>query len=295
MDIGIVGGGSIGLLLSSFLSQKHNITIYVKREKQKLALKKHGLVKNDTRIPNLINVLTIQEMKKEDCLFICVKQADIIDVLPKINEKNQQTPLFFLQNGMGHLRFIEKLTQSCFLGVVEHGAYRVNDYTVKHTGKGLIKVAAYKERKSKLERLVTELSTEDFPIIQENDWQNLLAEKLIINAVINPLTALFDVKNGQILTNPHLFKLANKLCTEACLVLNLDCIEQWKRVQDVADNTANNISSMLNDIRNGVQTENEAISGYLLTESKEHIPYTTFIYNSIKVLETKKENYVEYH
>lgn len=295
MKIGIIGGGSVGLLLSSFLSQKHKITIYVKREEQKLALNKHGLVNDGTRIPNLINVLTIHEMKNEDCLFICVKQADIIDVLPLIKQENHQTPVFFLQNGMGHLRFIKNIKQPCFVGVVEHGAYRINDYSVKHTGKGMIKIAVFNGKKNKLKELVSELTAEDFPIVKESDWRNLLAKKLIINAVINPLTALFDVKNGYVLTNTYLQKLARKLCAEACLVLNLDYLEQWNRVQDVADKTADNISSMLNDIRNGVKTENEAISGYLLAESKEHIPYTTFIYNSIKVLETKKGNYAEYH
>jgi 2-dehydropantoate 2-reductase len=44
---------------------------------------------------------------------------------------------------------------------------------------------------------------------------------------------------------------------------------------------------MWKDIKEGRQTENDAISGYLLQHAKMDIPYTAFVYHSIKTLETK--------
>ena len=35
MNIGVIGGGAIGLLVSSYLSTFHDVTVYVYRETQK--------------------------------------------------------------------------------------------------------------------------------------------------------------------------------------------------------------------------------------------------------------------
>lgn len=128
----------------------------------------------------------------------------------------------------------------------------------------------------------------DFPVKTFADWELLLYEKLIVNAVINPLTALFDITNGEILKNVHIQKLANEICGEVSFVLNLDFNEQWNRVQAIAERTGDNVSSMLKDIRGDKQTEIEAILGYIMRQSKEPIPYTSFIYRSIKALEEEK-------
>src|SRR5699024_11364265 len=89
------------------------------------------------------------------------------------------------------------------------------------------------------------LNNISFPVRFCSSWKILLKEKLIVNAVINPLTALFNVKNGVILSNKYLYDIAEKLCFEAAESLNLDFEENWHRVQTIAKKTSENISSML--------------------------------------------------
>src|SRR5690625_967261 len=115
----------------------------------------------------------------------------------------------------------------------------------------------------------------------------MLHQKLIINAVINPLTALFQVKNIEIIHNPYIRSLAKKICKEASDILHLDPDQEWCRIQTIATQTGENQSSMFVDLKRKQPTELEAILGYLLKEKKHKMPYTTFIYESIKALEYK--------
>lgn len=285
MRIGIIGGGSIGLLISSYLCVGHEVTIYVRRMEQKQKINKYGLYRSRNSAPFSVRALCLDEMEKEDCIVVCVKQSQISTILAKINKDYNDTPVIFLQNGMGHIEQLHRVNKTVFLGVVEHGALREEDNVVRHTGKGVIRLAAFrKEDSEKLKNLGRQLTQDSFPVKTATAWRHLLSEKLVVNAVINPLTTLFFVKNGAILHNKHIHQLAKELCREASMVLNLDYRKQWDRVQLVAENTQENISSMLKDIQARRETEIEAISGYIISQSddQEQVPYTTFVYHAVK-------------
>ena len=116
MKIGIIGGGSIGLLISSYFSEFHDVTVYVHRETQKKVIKEKGVTrfkhsKKDKNLSVKQNLYT--NIKEEDCYFVCVKQHQMERLFPLFEDKINQ-PIIFLQNGMGHLKFMKQL-QSRFL------------------------------------------------------------------------------------------------------------------------------------------------------------------------------------
>src|SRR5690606_28378773 len=100
MNIGIIGGGSIGLLLSSYLSKNHQVTLYVHRVEQMNKINEYGvtLFKNSKELPSVqIQARLMTELKEEDCYFVCVKQHHIESLLTLI--KRVTKPIVFLQNG----------------------------------------------------------------------------------------------------------------------------------------------------------------------------------------------------
>ncbi len=288
MDIGIIGGGSTGLLIGCYLAQKHNVTIYVKREQQKRYLNKYGISSLESNETISVRSLLISEMQREDYLIVCVKQHHVSQVIPFVEQTNKEATVIFLQNGMGHIPLLEEMFHPVLVGVVEHGALRKNDHTVEHTGKGVIKLAVFSGSRDELDSVTYYLDQEQFPFKGFSDWKSLLKEKLIVNAVINPLTALFHIRNGELFRNVYINSIACELCRETAIVLELDYEQQLERVQEVAQNTGNNISSMLKDLQENRKTEIEAICGYLIKMSSHSIPYTTFLYRSIKALEEQK-------
>lgn len=102
--------------------------------------------------------------------------------------------------------------------------------------------------------------------IHQPQWQ-----KLVANAVINPLTALYDVANGQIIADPSLRERAARLCAEADIILKaLD--PDWPgqsldNVLTVARATAGNTSSMRADRQRGAITEIDAINGWIVKQA----------------------------
>ena len=58
----------------------------------------------------------------------------------------------------------------------------------------------------------------DFKLRLIADPQSLLWGKLVINAAINPLTALLRVPNGELLSRPSARELMQEAASEAALV-----------------------------------------------------------------------------
>src|SRR5699024_8556284 len=128
----------------------------------------------------------------------------------------------------------------------------------------------------------------EFPFLLHSNYELMLQRKLVINAVINPLTALFRVTNGQLITNPYFKKIMNELYDEIIL-----CLPKIKEVVTISDvehicqATHTNQSSMLKDIIHQRPTEVEAILGYIRNKAREkqlNLPLTHFLYDSIKGL-----------
>jgi 2-dehydropantoate 2-reductase len=291
LNVAIIGGGSIGLLLSAhYLKLDHQVTCYVRKETQKHKLINDGLLMLPEGMTLAVQARTLESIVEHDLYIICVKQTDLSEVLTQVLDLVPKSkPIMFLQNGMSHIPIAKRLIQPVFIGVLDHGAKRIADNIVEHTGVGAIRVGALHPKDQHiLNNYATQLTDDNFPLLIEDNWELIVKQKLVVNAVINPLTALFDVNNGQIVENQHLIVLSKFLCEEACQVLSLDLEYMWEYVQRVAILTKDNISSMRADLNQQRQTEIDAISGYLLTINEKELPYTKFMYHAIKTSEERR-------
>lgn len=291
MRVAIIGGGSIGLLFSYYLNKEHDVVLYVRRQSQKAEIEAKGIVlrKRTDSFHTYINVKGFEEWEKEvpvDLVIICVKQYHLQAVLEKIGLSADQTVLF-IQNGMGHLKFIEKYKLNhVLIASVEHGAYRENDHCVYHRGEGRTKIADYQGHNQEIIRELMGSTVKDFPLAFTDDYKEMLQKKLVANAVINPLTALLKVQNGVLLHNPHYYQVFTMLFKEISHILGLEEEQLYfEKVKQICQNTAQNQSSMLKDLQAGGQTEIEAILGYLIDEAEKkniHAPLITTLFHLIK-------------
>jgi 2-dehydropantoate 2-reductase len=115
----------------------------------------------------------------------------------------------------------------------------------------------------------------------------MLWGKLIVNAGINPITAILRLKNGELLDNAIGKDLLVKTVNEAVAVATQrgNCIFRYREliwllgiklpydnalesVLAVAKATSGNISSMLADVMRGVTTEINAINGVIVNEGE---------------------------
>ncbi|WP_163530392.1 2-dehydropantoate 2-reductase [Halobacillus ihumii] len=284
MEVGIIGGGAIGLLIASHLHEVHNVTLYVKREEQRNRLSREGVSCSSLPHPAPVDVeLFAGQQLEHDLVILAVKQRSLSSIIDNLRT---EAPLLFLQNGMNHLDLVSHLSNPCLIGVVEHGALKESDTAVHHKGLGKILIAPHHGGEV-IEKWAARLSTDAFLFKAEKAYFPIMADKLVVNTVINPLTALFHVSNNMIMDNPSIQSLAKQLCSEACSVLNLSYPDQWDRVAAVACNTGENQSSMLQDIRLGRKTEVDAICGYIVNAGKGEVPFHEFVTEAIHALEIR--------
>ncbi|CEG26720.1 2-dehydropantoate 2-reductase [Bacillus sp. B-jedd] len=291
MKIGIIGAGSIGLLFAAYLQRNFNVTLYTRNEEQADHINVQGvsLLKGVGPFTAKVDAVPLSNgIGEDDIIVIAVKQYQLEPILSRLPAGGNY---LFLQNGMGHLKYLQELdARNIYVGSVEHGAYREDDRTVSHNGKGVTRAAVYKGDPSLLMEFAG-LVPKEFPVHIEEDYYGMLANKLAANAVINPLTAILRVKNGELVSNHHFEKALECLFNEVMGILDLpDKTEKLLMVKGICRNTAENRSSMLKDLEAGRPTEVDAILGYLLEEAKgAETPLLTAYYELIKGMELAAE------
>ena len=172
-----------------------------------------------------------------------------------------------LQNGLGNDAILSKSLglRRVSRGVTTLGATLLAPGVVRSGGEGVITL----ELHSHLATLEEMLRLAGFDVGIVDNIEPVVWGKLIINAAINPITALLRVKNGVLLTNPPAHALMGVLASEVTLVakalgVQLPFLEPRLAVEEVAQRTADNISSMLQDVLRGSPTEVDAINGEII-------------------------------
>jgi 2-dehydropantoate 2-reductase len=99
-------------------------------------------------------------------------------------------------------------------------------------------------------------------------------EKLLVNACINPLSALYRIRNGELAAPPYREQV-RALAVEAARILaaeepSIEVTQAPERVLKVIEATARNRSSMLQDVMAGRPTEIDAMTGALLRIARRH-------------------------
>lgn len=297
MRVSVIGGGAIGLLLTSYMIESGlDVKLYTRTDLQARTINEEGLLlhkMNKTFHYNVIAKSIREEIEESDLIIVTVKQYDLNPILSKLIALQTNPTLMFIQNGMGHIPMVEKLPLrfSVILSVIEHGAIRHSNKELEHTGIGKMKISSYRNSESKINDFKNHLDSENFPVEIESDWYQMVCHKLVANALINPLTSIYRIKNGQLL-KPHFFINMKELFEEVSKILNLDLDNKdqiFQNVIKICESTKENYSSMLKDIENKRTTEIESILGYLIKVSEEKnidVPLIRFLFNSIKGLES---------
>jgi 2-dehydropantoate 2-reductase len=134
-------------------------------------------------------------------------------------------------------------------------------------------------------------------VLPDVAWHNNISpatwRKLAVNCVINPLTALKDCRTAICATIrrrlPHLSEVAAVMEREG---IHTSAENLLFYVDQVIESTAENISSMLQDIRAQRHTEIDYITGYLLKRARAHgiaVPENARLFELVK----RKENEYE--
>jgi len=287
----IIGAGAIGSLMAGLLARSGiRVTLVTRDRAQATLLQTRGITLSglaqfqaSVEACALEDLATVQGV---DLVLVAVK-APALDHLRPILE-NAQAPIIILQNGWGQLDgWPDDLRSRCSQALVYLSAIRREMGHIAWTGQGEIVVAPQAEILSNALNAAGLSSRVDSDIVTEA-WC-----KLLVNSVVNPLTALFAIPNGALLKNTDLLAIADDIVAEGIRVglamglpLSLDlAIARYRRVCEL---TERNHSSMWQDIEHGKPTEIDFINGAIVREGLRYgilTPVNQTMVRLIKFLE----------
>ncbi len=188
------------------------------------------------------------------------------------------TAVLTLQNGYGNAEAIAAAVGAgrVIAGTTAQGATLLGPGRIMHGGSGETHIGELGGGlTARLQKIATCLTRAGIPTIADDNVASLIWGKLIVNVGINALTGITGLKNGELADHEETRQVLALAVEEAVKVadaagVKLPYGDPVEKVLAVAVATAQNRSSMLQDLSGGRMTEIEAINGALVREGERY-------------------------
>jgi 2-dehydropantoate 2-reductase len=310
-QIHVLGLGNLGRLFAHELAMQpnpppiilllHRQTLLDEWEKaeKKIEIKTENIIASSSNYD--VELVSQEQGGTIENLIVATKATNTAKALSSIKHRlTNNSTILFTQNGMGT---VEEVTNAVFpnpstrphylKSITSHGVYSLGPFRSVHAGLANITIGRAilpgqpdTRNPSKSQYLIDRIVSSPGLEAKEVSPQELIRlqlEKLVVNAMINPLTAIFNCKNGELFNRGSIVHLMRLLLAEASQIIQSlpelhndpETASRFSTqkletiVLDVAEKTAKNTSSMLQDVRAGRLTEIDYINGYIVKRGKE--------------------------
>ena len=287
MKYAIVGAGVNGMLPAYLLKKAgHDVQVVTEHEEQAASINEQGIIHGKDR--QYVKAYTdIEQIDPDAFILLTVKYEDLQPILRLLKIRCPSNRIVFLQQGMLFLEKARTLShRHIAAAVLETDCVKLSNTEISfnktaHVTYGLVKG-----------------HMEEFqPLLESSAWQTnwvetieeQLFESLLFSSLIDPLTALMKIRNGELITNPHAYELFRNLYNE--LYLAFPEIESLQPIEKVAAFCAaepERASAMLTDRLAGDPMEVEGLMLYVLNRSKLELPLFKAFYHLLKTVEVEK-------
>ena len=289
MRILIVGAGAVGSLLAARCAAVGDVVELTARPDHAAAVRARGVEVQGTS-PGTFRPTALRGLEdahEPEAVVLAVKTFDLVRAVGELGRRFPRVvPTLLPQNGLG----VETIAERSFrdAGVADPGPFlvrAVNSVPVTLVGPGVVRQAGTGEILLRDPALggvaagatalfVGLLGRAGLPVRLVPDLERELWRKALVNAAINPVTALHQIPNGRLRESPYREE-ATGLLREAQRAAAADGFEFSDAEADeaferVVRATAENRSSMLQDRDRGRPTEVDAISGEIVRRARAH-------------------------
>lgn len=258
----VVGAGALGCVLAALLSRHREVHVVARRGTAS-ALDTQGGIRLEGRAAGLypVQVHRRPAAPRGAAILVAVKAYDLEEALAELASRLDPSHLVVvLQNGLGVRTLAERVLGRPVLRAVTFlAASRLGPGRVVYNAAG----RTYLPRDEGVLALWRSAGLAATPV---DDLARPVWRKLAVNAVINPLSAVLGVPNGALLRSPH---LVEGLVEEMVPVARAagQRLQVRRTTADILAHirrTAQNTSSMLQDLEAGRRTEIDWINGALV-------------------------------
>ena len=300
MKVTILGMGSIGSLLCHYFIA-NNIEVCVAPTKHFPANTNMTYTfsfseLNGKTVLHKTPMATNQYLAETDILICALKSyhccSGIAEVLGRIS---QTCTILLTNNGLGVAEELQdklEITNPVYAMLITMAAKRLTSRHTIHTGNGSNQLGAIQNSNQSNGNALFKTLNKAIPdVIISDDITKSQWTKLAVNSVINPLTAIENVLNGE-LTQAKYQNTINVLIDEFIAVADACNIlfkhdELKHLISTVMTNTAKNSSSMREDVLAKRKTEVDYISGFIERMGRTHniaTPAHSLLLQKVKAL-----------
>ncbi len=309
VKVAVLGAGSIGSLFGGYIALGGLPVTLIGREPHVREIRLKGLTIERTFDGKVIKVkeniyatTEYSEVEDADIILVTVKAYDTASACKCIKPYTSDKHLVIcLQNGYGVEEIAKKVLNSgCEVvrAITSQAAQLSCPGKVLHNGIGdtFIQKPPSVKHAEQLTVLCKALRSQGITVKTIENITSMIWRKLVVNAAINPLATVMNVKNGVLLSSRYLKEILDQVIAELhqlCMrskVLEASMKEMRDIVYRVIRETSNNINSMLQDMKKGKKTEIDFILKPFVELSQKYdvkAPVIASLYNMIKFMEEK--------
>ena len=291
MKVAVIGPGAMGCLYAVKLQRGGSKVYLVDHSHERAArLDKAGITLEADGESSIERVGVVTQVPAGVDLVIVLTKAYSTGTL----RFPPEVPVLTLQNGLGNIEILCSAAGSArvLAGATSEACTLLGEGHVRHVAPGTTTIGAWTSCDTS--GAVGALRTAGFQVEITEAPGQMIWEKVAINAGINPLGAIMNVANGRLLEVSEIRQLMRDLVVEAAKVASTEGYRFSHSLVELAEETcrrtADNVCSMLQDIRNGKQTEIDNISGEILRRAQIAslpTPRTRVIYQLVRGLERR--------
>ena len=276
----LFGAGATGSVFAARLASRYEVAVVARGARletiRRDGLRVVGATEAAVRLPAASSPTELDGFTP-DFVLVTVKATDTASAAAALTPLGRRAVRVSLQNGLGNEETLADSGHPVLGAVSNNGATLRDDGEVFHAGLGEVILGPFTRDTppTTAEELAAHLRTVGFPARTTADIRKALWDKVILNAAVNPVTALLGLRTGELLADPGRVRIVARLVEEACAVAAAEGVacsgsEVHETIRRVAAATPKNRSSMLQDLERGRRTEIEAISGVIAARGRSH-------------------------
>ena len=300
--IALIGLGAIGSPLAHRLYCRYKDRfILLSSEEIARELKKQPIYINGSVFSPRIVTPEDKLDQPVSVVFVCVKNYSLHSALNTIAPLiNSDTLILPLQNGVYSYDFFRNhLPENVILeGYAQGPNTRLFENNIVYQNPGEYHLGKnHKDYKHFADQVYSLLKDADIPCELENDIRHSIWKKMMLNVAGNAITALTELDYLMFSKSQDAQVLCRSVMQEYALVAAREKIR-------ITDDDINDVmayfigynrskhTSMLEDVINRRETENEFIAGYIYKLAQTHGIQTPFIYTLYSLMKIKEDVYL---
>lgn len=271
----VLGAGAIGSIYGAFLSKKTDVTLIGSKAHTDAVNLKGLSVSGDRNQTFYVKADTeIREIPEKTLIILTTKAYDSAKAIKGVKKLlKKDTVILVLQNGLGNEENVKRAAgdeSKILRGITTMAAEFFEPRKIKFwSGETIIE-------KNEAAVKIAEIFNECMLKTRlSNDINGEVWNKLVVNCVVNPLSALFHVRNCELVSD-SLKTVRREIVTECVEVGKAEGISFPEDLGEKIDekiSSYTNFSSMCQDVMKGKKTEIDFLNGRMVELGrKHHIP-----------------------